>query len=103
MNTENFPIEICPDSKAETDRKNEFKESACEHKKFKIHGLQKESMRLRPELEINHGGDEAQPSDHLMHQLLLASRIWRGKMSSSLPRSFERATEYNRLGDPYSR
>ena len=24
-------------------------------------------MRLRPELEINHDGDEAQPSDHLMH------------------------------------
>ena len=26
-------------------------------------------MWLRPELQINHGGDEAQPSDHLMHRL----------------------------------
>ena len=26
-------------------------------------------MRLCPELEIHHDGDEAQPSDHLMHRL----------------------------------
>ena len=34
-NTENLPIEVCPDSKAEPDRKkrklDEFQESACEH------------------------------------------------------------------------
>ena len=28
-------------------------------------------MRLCPELEIHHDGDEAQPSDHLMHRLLV--------------------------------
>ena len=38
---------MCPDSKAETDRKNRkpdgFQESACEHKKFEIHGLQRKA------------------------------------------------------------
>ena len=43
LNTENLPIKVCPDSKAESDRKKRklenFLKSACENKFFEIHGL----------------------------------------------------------------
>ena len=61
------------DCNAELDKKeqklDDLQESACEHKNFEIHGLQKESIRLRPELETNYDGDEAQPlTDRQLHE-----------------------------------
>ena len=67
-NTKNLPIEVCPDCKAEPHRKkrklDEFQESACEHKKFEFHGLQKESMLLCPELEIHYKFTMAMKHSH---------------------------------------